>query len=175
MPPKLNTLTVVNGFDQIRRKALKAEGREYIVNKSDNRRLETVSGSYITYEFSDVSIPADAKITTVVIFVEHYEEEQYVSGNLKWAIGKGWPESPDVWISTNAPIRKGEQYEVLDSWDVTSFVDTVEKINSLQIQIKNNRHSGRAKTFVDYVYVLVRWDLETPQTDMVEYEMQSFP
>jgi len=137
--------------------------------------LVTESGSYTVYDLSDISIPADAKITTVVVFIEHYEEERYVSGKLKWAIGKGWPENPKVWVSTNAPVHKSESYEVLDTWDVTSFVDTAEKVNSLQIQITNNQDAGRAKTFVDYIYVLVRWDLQTPQTDLVEYNLQQFP
>jgi hypothetical protein len=80
-----------------------------------------------------------------------------------------------VWVSTTAPVHKTEQYEVLDSWDVTSFVDTAEKVNSLQLQISSNPDTSGAKTFTDYIYVLVRWDLETPETDLVEYELQPIP
>jgi cellulose biosynthesis protein BcsQ len=172
IPPRVSNLTVVNGYDQRTKGSLSATGRVSIVQNSDDKRLEVESGSYVSLEFSDLTIPAEAKITTVVVFVEHYEEEKYVSGKLKWNIGKGWPLNPVIWVSTSAPLHKGEQYEVLDSWDVTSFVDTPEKVNSLQIQIDNNRDTNRAKTFVDYVYVLVRWDLEAPQTDLVEYELQ---
>ncbi len=46
----------------------------------------------------------------------------------------------------------------VDAWDVTSVVDTRERINSLQLQIKNNNNVINRKTLIDYIYVVVEWD-----------------
>jgi hypothetical protein len=76
---------------------------------------------------------------------------------LQWAIGAGWPGNPVVWTSIDAPVHEGQRNEVIDSWDVTSFVDTLEKVNSLQLQIKNNDNVGKRKTLVNYIYAVVKW------------------
>jgi hypothetical protein len=120
--------------------------------------LETNFGSYIHYDFSDLSIPTDAKITSVVVFVEHFEEEGFAKGKLKWAVGTGWPTKPVVWAELNAPVYEGESNEAVDSWDVTSVVDTREKINSLQLQVENNDAAAHRKTLIDYTYVVVKCD-----------------
>jgi hypothetical protein len=63
-----------------------------------------------------------------------------------------------VWASINAPVREGERNEAIDAWSVTNLVDTPEKINSLQLRIKNNDNIAKRKTLVDYVYATVEWD-----------------
>lgn len=174
VPPKVNTLTVVNGYDQRTNKTLSAGGKTSVVFRSDNNRLEIGPRTYVAFDFLDVAIPNNVIIKSVVLYVEHYEEESVSFGNMRWNVGKGWPGSPEVWVSTNAPIRKGQQSEVQDSWDITSFADTPDKINSLQVQIHNNS-SQMTKSYVDYIYILVHWDWkEVPQSDMVEYELQPF-
>ncbi len=157
-PPKIAKLTVLDGYNQRDRKTLSADGKTNIVQYSDNDRWETRFCSYVSYDFSDVSIPAVAAITSVVVYVEHFEEERFAQGKLGWAIGTGWPTKPVVWASINAPVHEEECHEAIDSWDVTSVVDTREKINSLQLQIKNNDNVAKRKTLIDYTYVVVEWD-----------------
>jgi len=154
-PPKAATLTVSDGYNQRNRRKLSADGKTNIVQSSDNNRWETGFASYTSYDFSDESIPADAVISSVVIYVEHCEEERFARGKLEWAIGTGWPTKPVVWASINAPVHEGQSHEALDLWDVTSIVDTREKINSLQLQVKNNSTVANRKTLIDYIYVVI--------------------
>ena len=125
-----------------------------IVRYSDNHRLETKAGSNMYYEFSDVSIPADTVVKSAILFIEHYEEEQFSEGKLEWTIGTGRPGKPVVWAAMKAPVHEGESAEAVDAWDITSVAGSVERINSLQLQVNNN-NIARRKTFVDYAYVVV--------------------
>ncbi len=134
-----------------------ASGKSDVVQFSDDNRLETGAGSYIYYEFSDVSLPANAAIKSAVLFVEHFEEERCAEGKLEWSIGTGRPGKPAVWATMKAPVHEGESSEAVDAWDITSVVDTAEKINSLQLQIKNNNNIANGKTLVDYAYVVVEY------------------
>ena len=129
-----------------------------IVQSSDNNRWETKVGSSISYAFSEVFIPADATIQSVVIFIEHYEEERFAKGKLEWAVGTGWPNKPVVWAAIKSPINEGESNENVDTWDVTSVADTAEKIKSLQLQVKNNNNIYNSNTLMDYAYVVVEYD-----------------
>jgi len=157
-PPKTAKLTVLDGYNQRARKTLSAEGKSNLVQSGDNKWWSTSYGSYVSFDFSDVSIPADAAIKSVVVFVEHFEEERFAQGKLQWAVGTGWPTKPVVWASVKAPVHEEEHHEAVDSWDVTGVVETRDKINSLQLQVKNNDNIARKKTLIDYVYVLVEWD-----------------
>jgi hypothetical protein len=157
-PIKVATLTVLDGYNQRNRKTLSADGKVKLVQSSDNERWETSFGSYVSYDFSELSIPADAAIKSVVVRIEHFEEERFARGKLEWSIGTGWPTKPVVWAAIKAPVHEGQSHEAVDSWDVTSLADTRQKINSLQLQIKNNDTVAKRKTFIDYIYVLVEWD-----------------
>ncbi len=132
-------------------------GTNNVVQFSDNDRRQTNVGSDMYYEFSDISIPANSAIRSVVLFVEHFEEERFAEGKLEWSIGTGWPGKPVVWAVMKAPVREGESSEAVDAWDITSVVNTVEKINSLQLQIKNNNNVANGKTLVDYAYVVIEY------------------
>ncbi len=155
--PPIITLTITDGYDEKDQKTLLEDGKTGVVQASNDSWWETGFDSYTSYDFSDVSIPAGVTIASVVINVEHFEEERFSSEKLQWAIGTGWPGSPVVWASTDAPVHEGQQNEVIDSWDVTSFVDTPEKVNSLQLQIKNNDNVAKRKTLVNYIYAVVKW------------------
>ena len=137
--------------------AASARGNSNIVQISDDSRLETWAGSYICYEFSDVSVPANAVIKSAVLFVEHFEEERFAEGKLEWAIGTGWPGKPVVWAVMKPPVHEGESREAVDAWDITRAVDTPEKINSLQLRIKNNNNVANGKTSVDCAYVVIEY------------------
>jgi hypothetical protein len=157
--PKQATLTVTNVYHQINR-ALLTNGGNFNINRiqsSDNNRWEINYGSKTSFDFSDISIPTDASIKSVVVFVEHFEQNGFIQGKLEWSVGTGWPTNPVAWASIKAPVQEEESGGTVDSWDITSIVDTCEKINSLQLQIKNNNITD-SKTLIDYTYVTVRWD-----------------
>ena len=176
-PPKTANLTVVDGYDSRSRKMLSAEGKVDVVKASDDKRQEIRGGSYIAYSFSNVSIPTGASVASVAIYVEHFEQERFVPGQLQWHIGTGWPSKPEVWISTNAPIRNGQKNEAVNSWDVTSFVNTPEKVASLQIQIVNSDTASRKTASIDYIYAVIEWSWPAPkkmvqpkvESDLVQY------
>ncbi|MDT8302515.1 MAG: Ig-like domain-containing protein [Sedimentisphaerales bacterium] len=128
------------------------------VQSSDDKRFGIRYGSYTSYDFSNDSVPADVVIKSVVVFIEHFEEERFSSGKLEWAVGTGWPTKPVVWASIEAPVHEDEKHESVDSWDITSLVDTRDKLNSFQLQIKNNDVVGRKNTFIDHIYLVVEWD-----------------
>ena len=140
------------------RKILSVADKSIVVQASDNNRQETGSGLYTSYDFSNVYIPEGARISSVVVYVEHFEQEEFPEGKLQWTAGTGWPDNPMAWASINAPVYSGESNESTDLWDVTSFVDTPEKVNSLQFRIKNNDDVAMRKTSVDYIYAVVEWD-----------------
>ncbi|MHC4726605.1 MAG: Ig domain-containing protein [Planctomycetota bacterium] len=154
-PFKITKLEVLNGYNQRSRKTLLADGIVGLVQSSDNNRLETNFGSFTSYDFSDISIPPNTLIRSVVVFIEHFEEERFAQGKLEWSIGKGWPFRRAVWASIKAPVHIGDSNEAVDSWDITSLVDTNEKINSLQLEVKNNNNVVNSKTLINYIYVLV--------------------
>jgi len=132
-------------------------GTNNVVQSSDNNRWKTSVGSNMSYEFSGISIPANAAIKSVVLFVEHFEEERFAKGKLEWSIGTGWPGRPVVWAVMKAPVHEGESREAIDAWDITSVVNTAEKINSLQLRITNNNNIANGKTFVDHAYVVIKY------------------
>ncbi|MCP4607175.1 MAG: hypothetical protein GY845_00470 [Planctomycetes bacterium] len=133
------------------------DGANNVVQSSDNIRWITRIGSKISYDFSGISIPANAVIQSVVLFVEHFEDERFAKGKLEWSIGTGWPGRPVVWAVIKAPVHEGESREAVDAWDITGVVNTAERINSLQLQVKNNNNVANGKTFVDYAYVVIKY------------------
>ena len=155
--PLKNTLTVTDCFNQKGKEKLLAKDKIPIIQTSDDDRLEIGPHSYTCCSFSDPSIPKGAAIVSVVIFIEHFENPSFTKGKLAWSVGKGWPSRPQVWASIEAPVRQGQDSEVIDSWDVTSAVDTADKVNSFQVQVQNNDAAGPRKTSVDYIYVIVEW------------------
>ena len=128
-----------------------------IFQESDNQQYKIEAGSYVSFDFSEASIPTGGKIASIVFYVEHYESSYFPIGKLQWEIGTGWPEHEEVWASINAPVREEQSSEATDSWDITSIVDTSEKIDSLQLQIKNNSRMAGKSTFVNNIYAIVLW------------------
>jgi hypothetical protein len=172
-PPKVLTLNITDGYNRTSGKTLSANNETDIISASDDKRQEINPNSYVSYDFSDVTIPAGVKIKSVIIYVEHYEQNQFPSGKLLWNIGTGWPQKPETWISTNAPIRLGTEGDSLDCWDVTSFIETADKLKSMQLQIENKNTTTLKKSFVDRIYAIVEWDWQNAPEDLVEYELES--
>ena len=161
-PPKKATLTVMDGYDQRSKKKLSLARTVGIVQASDNKHQEISAGSYIAYDFSDIAIPKNTTLTSVAVCVEHFEEGAMSPGKLLWTVGTNWPDDPKKWISAKAPTREGRQNESMDSWDVTSCIDSPEKLSTLQLQILNNDTGSRKKTWIDHVQVMVEWDWAAP-------------
>ena len=155
--PLKNILAVTDCFNQKGKEKLSAKDKIPVVQSSDNQQLETEPRSYTCYGFSDPSIPEGATIISVVVFVEHFEDPSFTQGKLVWSVGTGWPSRPAVWVSIEAPVRKGQSDEATDSWDVTSAVETAEKVNSFQFQVQNNETAGARKTSVNNIYTVVKW------------------
>ncbi len=158
-PPKKAKIIPLDGYHRNRKK-LSSDGSAKLVRSRDDKRLEIRSGSYTSFDFSNAyaSVPADVLIKSVVVFIEHFEEERFTSGKLEWAIGTGWPTKPVVWASIKAPVHEDENHESVDSWDIISLVDTRDKLNSLQLQIKNNDVVGRKNTLINHIYLVVEWE-----------------
>jgi VCBS repeat-containing protein len=157
VPPKRAILTITDGYDQKRQRTLSTQNKTYVVQSSDGQCWETDPGSYTSYDFSDESIPAGATITLVEIWVQHFEQEQFPLGKLQWCIGTGWPSKAVVWVSLDAPVRAGKANKATEAWNVTSVLNSPERINSLQLQVKNNSATAEGKTLVDYIYAVVEW------------------
>jgi hypothetical protein len=155
--PLTTTLNIKDGYCQKSKKQLSQEDKVAFVQSSDNKWSEIERGSYISYNFSDSNIPEGANIVSVVIYVEHFEKEPFSSEKLYWLAGTGWPDNSVVWTSTNAPVRTGQQNEATDTWDITSSVDTYDKINTLQLYIKNNNTITGKNVLVDCIYAIVKW------------------
>lgn len=148
-------LTVSGGYDQRTQKALPAGDSR--IQASDNEACRTDAGSYTIYEFSNVPIPVGAKIMSVVLHVNHYEELQFPAGKLEWKVGTGWPGRSAVWASITPSVYEGQRNKGTLEWDIEGAVNTPEKTNSLQLQIKNNCTSPQKATFLDYACVVVQW------------------
>jgi len=155
--PLKNTLIVTDCFNQKGKEKILARDKIHIAQTSDDERLETQPLSYTCYRFTDPSIPDGAAIVSVIVFIEHFEDQSFTKGKLAWSVGTGWPSRSEVWASIEAPVRQGQSSEATDSWDVTSVVDTAEKVNSFQVQVLNNEAVGPRKTSVDYIYAVVEW------------------
>jgi len=154
--PQKTILAVSGGYDQKSQKALSAADLRRI-QATDDDSWQTVAGSYTTLDFSNVPIPAGAQITSVVLYVNHFEEPQFQSGRLEWRVGVGWPASPSTWASVTPGVFPGTSNKGALAWDLKGTVDTPERINSLQLQIKNNCTSPQKATFLDRAYLVVLW------------------
>lgn len=148
------TLTVVDGYDEQSAATLIDGGSLFLVQTSDNDWLQQDTPFYVSYQFSNVTIPAGATITSVAILVEHWEAGGF-SGPLLWKVGTGWPSSPTEWGNTTPPINKPKNAEATDSWDVTSLVNTPARVNDMELVIQNS-DSGKTSN-QDYIYAVVEW------------------
>lgn len=155
--PLITPLTVEDGSNIKNNKKLSEEARLDNVLSSDNKYIEIEADSYMFFDFSDASIPEGAKIVSVTVFVEHFEDRQFPLGKVKWSIGTDWPDNPISWASIKASVRDGQRNKATDSWDITSLINTPERVDSLQFQIENNSNIANRKTRLDYIYITVRW------------------
>jgi cellulose biosynthesis protein BcsQ len=155
--PHKMTIAAAGGYDQSTGKALTAEEGIHQVQAADSEWWQTQAGRYTVYSFAKAPIPAGAAITSVVLYIDHFEDAQFPSGKLEWRIGMGWPKAGASWLSLNPSIYEGQRNKGALAWVVTTTVNTPEKVNALQVQVKNTCTSGQKATFVDHIYLQVQW------------------
>jgi subtilisin family serine protease len=157
-PSNSDILTVIDGFsfNSIQKDTLEKLGKINKIMSSNDDRWEIEDGGYWTsFEFSKLTIPEGAIITSAVIYCEHHEENDFSDGHVKWEIGTGWPLSPKVWASRKSLLHEDAHNESLDSWDVTPYV-SISNISQMQFRIKNNLNK---KCLIDHIYMEVTWQL----------------
>ena len=152
------TLTVLDGYDEKNDKTLEEVTQTFLVQTSDDQWMLTEDTFYVSYEFSNAAIPANAIITSAVIHVEHHEEDAF-TGSVQWKVGTGWGRGgPQTeWGNSTPTLRVGVGSETEDTWDVTAFVNTPTRVNDMELVIQNNTTNGK-KTNADYIYAIVQWD-----------------
>ncbi len=171
-PSKIATLTVTDGYDQNGRSVFSGNQDVNLVMTSDNKYLEIKPNSSIAFDLSNILLPSDTKIVSLVVFIEHYEQDSFPKGFEKWSIGQDWPGQEDVWFTLESPVHQGQTNDSMDSWDAASFVDNPRKLNNMQLQIKND--DSMSSIFLDYIYVLAQWDWSEEQ-GLVEYNLEPVP
>jgi hypothetical protein len=78
---KTTTHAVTDGYDSKLRKRLSQDGKVYMVTSSDNQYWENESGYFTAFQFEG-GIPTNATITSVKVYVKHYEEEAISANSL---------------------------------------------------------------------------------------------
>ena len=154
----ISEILSVTGCPQIKSKQmLSSEDIASLLKESDNKTYGIGGGEFLAFAFSDVSIPSEGVISSVILCVEHYEDTGFSVGDLQWNIGTGWPDSPDTWNSISAPVHEGQRSKTEDSWEIIGDVDSIEKINLFELQIKNLGKISTRKTTIDNIYLIVKW------------------
>lgn len=122
------------------------------LRSADDSRYTLGNREKLTLGF-DRSVPPDAVVSAIRLFVEHHEDERMGSGEVLWKLARGSLSSPVVVQTTSAPLRLGQSREALDVWRPSSLVDPDE----LRIVIANDSRNDDA--LLDRVYVEVDYVL----------------
>jgi hypothetical protein len=165
--PSSATLNPTDGFDQKNQKTLVGDGKLYLVGASSpNDRFGVEAGYFLSLQFQG-GIPSGATVSSVKLYVEHYEEDQFPAGALVWQAGSGPSLNPPpaTAASTTPALRIGSGAEQTIEWDVAgNAFDTPAEVNALKLVIRNNAANGK-KSFVDRAYVVVDYEVSpTPPT-----------
>ncbi len=146
-------LTVSGGYDQSGKKTLSAADVQR-VQTADDEAIQVQGGAFTVFNFSKVPIPEGAKVSSVVLYIRHFEESQFGASKLEWKVGTGWPASPSSWVSLTPSVYDGQRNKGTVAWDLNGLASAPERIGSIQVQVKNNSQKA---TFVDRVYIVVLW------------------
>ena len=145
VPIESEIITVVDGYDEKNADTLENLSKTYQVQTSDNNQVDIEDGYYMSFEFSNPTIPGGSTLVSVIIYAEYYTESGFSSGGISWVTDGS---------STTPPDNEGESNEALESWDVTSIITTFAEVDSLELEMQN---SGGSKIKPDYIYAVVEW------------------
>jgi len=154
------TLNVAEGWYSKDSINLSADGTLARTQTSDEDWWEldtsgTTPAFFLSLEF-DQTVPGGATISSVKVYIEHYEVDGFQDSEMTWEVGGGTLSSPSVLQSTTPTVLAGPGNEAVVVWDVTSSIDTVAKANDLKVKITNNSTLGK-QIYVDHVYVVVEY------------------
>jgi hypothetical protein len=145
-------LSCVDGFNQKEDRTLSSEGKESIVRESDDEYVFVESGYWISFAFD--TIPPETDVSSVKIYIEHWEEG-YMGPELR--VGPGTLQNPGSIASTNLTLRMSERNQATDVWDITGFVTTPGDINDMKVVFKNTSWWSRSYA-VDKIEIRVECD-----------------
>ena len=88
-----------------------AEGQLSIVRSSNNDwfQIDTpdgTSGYWLSFQY-DQTVPGGSTINSVNVYVEHYEDSGFNSGEMSWEVGGEVLTSPSVLGSTTPTVLTG--------------------------------------------------------------------
>ena len=153
--PTILTLNLTEGYDEKNDDLLSNLGLYVDIESSDNNRLELDVPYFVSLEF-DQTVPSGATIVSVKVYIEHFEDDGYLAGELSFEVGTGSLSSPTVLGSTLPTILIAQEGEAYAEWDVSTWIDTEAEANDLKVKIVNNSTVGK-KVFVDHVYAVVAY------------------
>ena len=93
------TLNVTEGWDDKNSDLLTTLGQFELIQFSEDDVLEIDSTFWTSFQF-DQTVPTGAIIVSVKAYVEHYEDPDFLAGELTWEIGTGSLSSLTVLGST---------------------------------------------------------------------------
>lgn len=122
---------------------------------SDDQRVTLRDRETLALGFQD-SIPTDAVVSAVRVYVEHHEDPQLGAGDVQWKLAHGTLTAPTVVRTSSAPVRSGVNLETLDLWLPGSLVPD---FAALVLVIENG--STNHDTLLDRVFVEIDYTLPT--------------
>ena len=148
-------LKAADGWDAKNSKSLTSDGKLYVVQTSDNTRLDLEGRQFVSFRFQG-GLPAGAKVTEARLYVEHYEEAGFASGAVTLEVGGGSLTSPTTLGSLTPPILATESKEATVEWVVTQWITTGAQANDLKLVVHNRDTVGK-KVKLDSVFLIVRY------------------
>ncbi len=153
------SLVVSNGYDSKTGQTLSVSGDLTSLQGSDDNYFAVEPQSYLVLQFSDVS-SASGGIKRARLIIEHKEDYSTKSSLVLLSVGTGLsdPNTSFIWSSLKMPRRAKEQ---TDSFDISKYVNSVERANNLELRIFNKNPSSSIE--VDRVYIQIDF-AETAQS-----------
>ena len=154
------TLDATDAYDEKNLVYLLAEATLSDITISDDVYFQLDSpggtpGYFLSVQY-DQTVPTGATINSVKIYIEHWEDSGYGSGQMTWEVGTGTLSGPTVLGSTIPTVLTKEINQAVVEWDVSSIIDTEAEANDIKVKIINNSTNGK-KVYVDHVYVIVNY------------------
>jgi len=150
--PTQITPLIIEGYSSLTQEYFSANGQLGNVLASDDIYIQVEGGNYASLRFEAAGIPEGSSIVSAIITIEHNEDPGIEQGDVLFAVGYGWPVSPQVWgMDSSAPTSKTD---IAYSWDVTDFLTTAERANTAEVKIENLK---RKNVNIDHVELRIEY------------------